>query len=68
MMVGNDDDNERWATGDDGEEHKQCPNEVTVFNSVKRRDIGDDDVPMIFNEFKRSESFNNRSFESNIDT
>lgn len=60
MIVGEND--EEFLIGDDGDEHKQWPNDVIVFIIVKRRGICDDEVDE--RSFKRIESFNNRSFES----
>ena len=53
----------------DGDEHEQWPKDVIVFINVKR--IGmwcDDEGQVCFNELRRSESFNNWSFASNIET
>ncbi len=65
MMVGDDDENEVfcWIDDDDDDEHKQWPNDVIVLNNVKRIGICIEEV-VFFNEQRRSESFNNRSFES----
>ncbi len=62
MMVGDDDEVFCWIDDDD-DEHKQWPNDVIVLNNVKRIGICTEEV-VFFNERRRSESFNNRSFES----
>ncbi len=63
MIVGENDKDE-FFIGDDGDEHKQWPNDVTVFIIVKRRGICDDKEEVDERYFKRIESFNNWSFES----
>lgn len=57
---------EQFLIGDDGDEHKQWPNDVTVFIIVKRRGICDDDDDEFddTSSFRQIESFNNLSFES----
>jgi hypothetical protein len=63
MIVGEND--EELFIGDDGDEHKQWPNDVTVFIIVKRRGIcDDDDEDDNKRSFKCIESSNKRSFES----
>jgi hypothetical protein len=47
---------------DDDDEHEQWASDVIVFNNVKRIGICKDGVD--FNEWRRSESCNNRSLES----
>ncbi len=62
MIVGEDDDEDFCCIVID--EHKQWPSDVIVLNNVKRIGIWrDDDVEDLI-ERRRSESFNNRSFES----
>jgi hypothetical protein len=61
MIVGDDENDEVFCCIDD-DEHKQWPSDVIVLNSVKRIGIWEDDVEDV-NELRRSESFNNRSFE-----
>jgi len=64
MILGDDDEIFCWI-GDD--EHKQWPSDVIVLNNVKRIGICMNEV-VVFNERRRSESFNNRSLESKRET
>ncbi len=68
MIVGDDDDDEIFCSiiGED-DEHEQCASEVIVLNNVKRIGICVDEVGF-FNDWRRSTSFNNRSFESKSET
>ncbi len=68
ITIGDEDDDEVFCSiDDDDDEHKQCPSDVIVLNNVKRIGICIDEV-VFFNEWRRSESFNNRSFESKRET
>jgi len=48
MIVGENDEQAFVIDGDDGERHKQWPNDVTVFIIVKRRGICELDVERSF--------------------
>jgi hypothetical protein len=68
MMVGDDDDDDVFCSIEGNDEHEQWPNDVIVLNNVKRIGICVDEVVVVVNEWRRSESFNNRSFESKSET
>lgn len=61
IIVGEND--EEFRMGDDGDEHEQWPNDVTVLIIVKRRGICDDDE-IDESSLRRVESSNNWSAES----
>ncbi len=60
-MIGGEKENDE-GFGWINDEHEQWASDVIVFNNVKRIGIWKDEVD--FNEWRRSESCNNRSLES----
>lgn len=59
-------ENDELFIGEHGDEHRQWPNDVTVFIIVKRRGIcsGNEDDDDDGRSFRQMESFNSWSFES----
>jgi hypothetical protein len=68
MIVGDDDDDDIFCSIEGNDEHEQWPSDVIVLNNVKRIGICVDEVVVVVNEWRRSESFNNRSFKSKSET
>jgi len=62
MIGGEKENDEGFGCINDDDEHEQWASDVIVFNNVKRIGICKDEVD--FNEWRRSESCNNRSLES----
>jgi hypothetical protein len=62
MRVGEKENDEGFGWINDEHEHEQWASDVIVFNNVKRIGIWKDEVD--FNEWRTSESCNNRLLES----